>query len=184
MWRKLRCTVSVSCNLKLCKAVFARDFFFRGPAVTYRDIPEGDSTVRPHVDFFLHGRTVYSPWRLAKCYIMRALCSLTFGHVRKWRLFHARLRLLFGQHCQAHPCQLVIEWNRQYLPCSQRIRVYREDFLHIQYRTSATYTHIRTCTCTCILHTAHTFSTSACRCTCTLYSVHTVYMHIRCTYST
>ena len=33
--------------------MFARDFFFRGHAVTYRDIPEGDSTVRPHVDFFL-----------------------------------------------------------------------------------------------------------------------------------
>ena len=40
------------CAWKLSKAVFARDFFFRGPAVTYRDIPEGDSTVRPHVDFF------------------------------------------------------------------------------------------------------------------------------------
>ena len=35
-------------------AVFALDFlfFFRGHAVTYRDIPEGDSTLRPHLDLF------------------------------------------------------------------------------------------------------------------------------------
>ena len=31
-------------------AVFALDFFFHGHVVTYRDIPEGVSTVRPHLD--------------------------------------------------------------------------------------------------------------------------------------
>ena len=57
--------VSASCSMKLGpgadftkprailrKAVFPLDFFFRGYAVTFRDIPEGDSTLRSHLDFF------------------------------------------------------------------------------------------------------------------------------------
>jgi hypothetical protein len=32
------------------ESMFALDFFFRGNAVPYHDIPEGVSTVRPHWD--------------------------------------------------------------------------------------------------------------------------------------
>jgi hypothetical protein len=34
----------------LTKAAFSLDFFFRGHAVTYRDIHEGVFTVRSHLD--------------------------------------------------------------------------------------------------------------------------------------